>query len=95
MGACCSSPNTIEKKEFAIPDKKNNERRDSVNQLSISSLTTKKTTVHTLGTCDEVINIIHGPVTASTPTRINDWIDDFVSVSSASDVMCDTPVTSQ
>ena len=95
MGACCSSPNTIDKKDCAVPNQKSAEERDSGEQISIEVLTAKKTTVHTLGTCDEVINIIRGPVTASTPTRVNDWLDDFVSVSSASDVMCDTPVTSQ
>ena len=95
MGACCSSPNTIDKKDCALPNQKTAEERDSGEQISIEVLTAKKTTVHTLGTCDEVINIIHGPVTASTPTRVNDWLDDFVSVSSASDVMCDTPITSQ
>jgi hypothetical protein len=95
MGACCSSTNTFDKKERVVSDKKNNEKPDSGEQISIDALTVKKTTVHTLGTCDEVINIIHGPVTASTPTRINEWLDDFVSVSSTSDVMCDTPITSQ
>lgn len=95
MGACCSSPNTIDKKDCAVPSQRNDETRDSEGQISIETLATKRTTVHTLGTCDEVINIIHGPVTASTPTRINDWLDDFVSVSSTSDVMCDTPITSQ
>ena len=95
MGACCSSPNTIDKKDRALPNLKTSEERDSEEQISIEVLVAKKTTVHTLGTCDEVINIIRGPVTASTPTRINDWLDDFVSVSSTSDVMCDTPTTSQ
>ena len=95
MGACCSSPSTVDKKECNVLNQKNDEKRDSGEQISIDALTVKKTTVHTLGTCDEVINIIHGPVAASTPTRINDWLDDFVSVSSTSDVMCDTPITTQ
>lgn len=91
MGNCCSSPENGGKNDCVVPNQKSDANRDSGGEISIGTLIAKQTTVHILDTCDEVTNIIHGPVTTSTPTRVNDWLDDFISVSSGSDAAYDTP----
>ena len=91
MGNCCSSPENGEKNDCVVPNQKNVVKPDSGGEISIGALATKHTTVHILSDCDEVSSIIHGSVALSTPTRVNDWLDDFISVSSSSDAAYDTP----
>jgi len=91
MGSCCSSPENGGKNDCVVPNQKSGANQGSGEEISIGALAIKHTTVHILNDCDEVASIIHGPVTTSTPTRVNDWLDDFISVSSSSDAAYDTP----
>lgn len=91
MGNCCSSPENGGKNDCVVPNQKSETKRDDGGVISIGALAIKHTTVHILNDCDEVASIIHGPVASSTPTRVNDWLDDFISVSSSSDAAYDTP----
>lgn len=91
MGNCCSSPENGGKNDCVVPDQKSSTERGIGGDISIGALATSHTTVHILNNCDEVASIIHGPVTTSTPTRVSEWLDDFISVSSSSDAAYDTP----
>jgi uncharacterized protein (UPF0261 family) len=91
MGNCCSSPENDGNNDCVIPNQKSDAKGDSGGQISIEALIAKQTTVHILDTCDEVATIIHGSVASSTPTRVNECVDDFISVSSNSDAAYDTP----
>jgi hypothetical protein len=95
MGNCCGSPENGGKNDCVVQNQKSDAKRDGGGQISIGTLIAKQTTVHILDACDEVVNIIHGPVASSTPTRVNDCVDDFISVSSSSDAAYDTPTTSK
>lgn len=93
MGNCFRSPKTIEENICVAPAEKSGTGPASAGQVSIGDLVSKQTTVCMLDMCDEVSNIIQGAATASTPTRVNDCVDEFISVSSSSDGAYDTPTT--
>ena len=90
MGNCCITPETVEKNDCVVPNQKNAIKRDRGGQISIEH-SVVQSTVYMLDTCDEIVNIIHGPLAASTPTRVNEFVDDFVSVSSSSGELYNTP----